>query len=387
MGFLDGIRDVLGGFNAVKRIDDTGFDWREQDAAQQFARDRQVEEARQQDEDRAVNQIADAYAGAEGGQEPDVSPLLQGIEQRRQKFMLDRARGVGKERKSALEDQKTYRTIQQQAMRGQQGLDLVDARGAEAQEAIRLREKLRSGQGLSPREQAMLDAADRRVAAQQAGANWRDQNGPAGGGNGGGGRWAWNTETNASEWVTPEKLYSAPPGMYTDPVSGRQGAGQQTNKDAMGRITGNLDSALTNYERTQEGMGRVVPSFASPDKAVAWDRYQSALQSAGQAFGRKVLNDTRVSNEDRQAYAKTIGQTSELMTMLDPTEARRRMQLLMENEADYEAKYGGAQPPRSPRAPRGGGSVDPRNLKPGDIYKGMRYKGGPKGSPNSWEQP
>lgn len=161
MGFLDGIRDVVGGFNAVKRIDDTGFDWREQDAAQQFARDRQVEEARQQDEDRAVNQIADAYAGAEGGQEPDVSPLLQGIEQRRQKFMLDRARGVGKERKSALEDQRRYREESIAGIRSRNALDVVGARGDEQQEAIQLREKLARERTLSPADQARLNALEK----------------------------------------------------------------------------------------------------------------------------------------------------------------------------------------------------------------------------------
>lgn len=177
MGFLDGIRDVVGGFNAVKRIDDTGFDWREQDAAQQFARDRQVEEARQSDEDRAVNQIADAYAGAEGGQEPDVSPLLQGIEERRQKFMLDRARGVGKERKSALEDQRRYREESIAGIRGRNALDVTAARGDEAQEAIQLREKLARERTLSPADQARLNALEKMNADRIAAGDRRSASG------------------------------------------------------------------------------------------------------------------------------------------------------------------------------------------------------------------
>jgi hypothetical protein len=226
----------------------------------------------------------------------------------------------------------------------------------------------------SPRDKFIAEEAMKRVQTQQEGANFRDASGPDGGG--GAGKWAWNTETNSEEWVTPEKLNSAPTGLYTSSVSGRQAAGQQTNKDAMETITGNLDSALANYEATQQGGGRFIPSMLSPDKAVAWDRYQSALQSAGQAFGRKVLNDTRVSNEDRQAYAKTIGQTNEIMTMLDPTEARRRMNLLLQQEADYERKIaeyeakhgrGGAPPPA-------GGGRTPRATGKTVTYGGKRYR-------------
>ena len=335
MGFLDGIRDVVGGFNAVKRIDDTGFDWREQDAAQQFARDRQVEEARQQDEDRAVNQIADAYAGAEGGQEPDVSPLLQGIEQRRQKFMLDRARGVGKERKSALEEMKTYRDMNRQYLQNSGRIGAIektaelkaplqDDQQAAAMERLEKTLTAREREGTLDREMARTLAEIRRSGA------------------GGGARKPyWNVAEKRTDFLTGEELAGVPQGTYTDITTGRQNATKSDQAGATGKLIQNVDSALTQYEKTQEGMGRVVPSMLSPSKAVAWDRYQSTLQSAAQMLGRKVLQDNRVSDQDRQAYAKTIGQTSEILTMLDPGEARRRLDLLKSLDQDYEAKYGG----------------------------------------------
>mgnify|MGYP000627775083 CR=1 FL=1 len=39
-GFLSGLGTLLGGFNAQRRIDKEGFDWREQSAQQQAMRDR-----------------------------------------------------------------------------------------------------------------------------------------------------------------------------------------------------------------------------------------------------------------------------------------------------------------------------------------------------------
>ena len=180
MGFLDGIRDMLGGFNAVKQIDSDGFDWREKRAAQQFVRDRQVEEARQQDEDRAVNQIADAYAGAEGGQEPDVSPLLQGIEERRQKFMLDRARGVGKERKSSIEATKAYNARLLRSDQDAASMEREKYKGELRQNLMSQAEEIRQNQQMSPREK---DAALMRIQAQfelfdraESGRNYRAAN-------------------------------------------------------------------------------------------------------------------------------------------------------------------------------------------------------------------
>ena len=345
MGFLDGIRDVVGGFNAVKRIDDTGFDWREQDAAQQFARDRQVEEARQQDEDRAVNQIADAYAGSEGGQEPDVSPLLQGIEQRRQKFMLDRARGVGKERKSALEEQKTYRDLarQQYANAGRIGAiektaevkaPLQDDQQAAAMDRLERTLAAREREGTLDREMARTLAEIRR----------------SGAGSGGARKPYWNVKEKRTDFLTNEEVGSVPQGTYTDVVTGR---GQANSGDeGMNTIVQNLDDSLANYEQSQKGLGMLVPSSMN----VAWDRYRSALQSAGQIFGRQFLKDTRVSEQDREAYAKTIGQPSRWLTVLDPKEARRRLDLIKKMSMKYpgigESGGGGGQDIESPAPPR-----------------------------------
>jgi hypothetical protein len=102
-------------------------------------------------------------------------------------------------------------------------------------------------------------------------------------------------------------------------------------------------------------LGRFVPSAVSPTKAVAWDRYKSTLQSAAQMMGRKILADNRVSDQDRQAYAATIGVPSEWITALDPTQARKRLDLLKSLAGDYESKYGDG----GGRGGQGGGGGGP----------------------------
>ena len=75
MGFLDSIGTVLGGFNDVRQIDKDGFDFREKRRQAEMDRQQQQQDWEQQNtrfgnqqEDRAVNQVADVLAGSEGAE-------------------------------------------------------------------------------------------------------------------------------------------------------------------------------------------------------------------------------------------------------------------------------------------------------------------------------
>lgn len=371
MGFMEGLLDVLSGPMAVKQINENGFDFREKRQQEELARQQKQQEWNQANEKYAMQIGEDAVAGAQEGETPDLSSLFPNADQSRRKLMIDALVGRGRERKSAIEAQKAATAASLLEKRGQQGLELVGARGAESRKTNEAKQDWEDTRPASPRDQANWNAAMERVMAAIAGRDSGQK----------GGRWAWNTQTNSAEWVTPEMLSTAPKGLYTDPTSGRQGAATQSQREGMDKIVSNLESSLSDYEATQQGLGRVVPSVLSPAKAVAWNRYKNSLQSAGQAFGRKVLNDTRVSNEDRIAYANTIGQTSELMTALDPKEARRRAAQFFDAVQDYDTKYGGgvAAPAGSGQGGGGGETM---------TYGGVTYRlkpGADRKLKSSWE--
>jgi hypothetical protein len=171
MGFADGLRELLGGFNAVRRIDQDGFDWREKDKAAQFARDRAMQVAGQQDEDRAVGQVTDALSAQDFDQEPDlaaVQPLLQGIAQERQKAFLATALGRRKQQKDYLEMLRGNNASTLQGLKGEQATELQGLRGEQAQELARLKAKLATERTLSPAEQARMDMLERQAAARAA---------------------------------------------------------------------------------------------------------------------------------------------------------------------------------------------------------------------------
>jgi hypothetical protein len=345
MGFLDSIGTLLGGFNDVKQIDTDGFDFREKRRQEEIRRQQQQQEWEQQNtqfgnqqEDRAVNQVADVLAGSEGA-EPDVNPLLAGIEQSKRAFMLDRARGVSKERKSSLARQKAESDFYLRSMteggqdkRLDKRLDVVKSEGDANRGS-------REGVAGADRE---VDWA--RIAAMMAR-----------GGQGGTARKPyWNVKEKRTDFLTNEEVGSVPQGTYTDVVTGRQAA--NSGDEGMNTIVQNLDDSLANYEQSQKGLGMLVPSSMN----VAWDRYRSSLQSAGQIFGRQFLKDTRVSEQDREAYAKTIGQPDRWLTVLDPKEARRRLDLIKKMAQKYPEVAGGGQG-GEPTGGRGGGVAQPRS--------------------------
>lgn len=360
MGFMDGILDVLSGPMAQKQIDKNGFDWREQRAQDEFNRQQQREVARQANEKYNMQLGEDAIAGAPDGQTPDVSSLFPDADNSRKRLMIDALVGRGKERKSALSRQKAMDDAYLRGMNFDNQQRLLDKRlGVTTSEGQKNRDSRESV--ANSNNQNDLAIALARIAATSGGGKQQAR------------KPYWNVKEGRTDFLTPDELASVPQGTYTDVTTGRQGATSRQQSGSTRALIQNLDDSLAAYEKTQEGLGRMIPSALSPTKAVAWDRYQSGLQSAAQMMGRKILADNRVSDQDRLAYARTIGQTSELMTAIDPGEARRRLNLLKSLEADYTSKYGGGdggdQP--GPTAPAGGGGGEPP--RPKGVPAGARW--------------
>jgi hypothetical protein len=171
MGFADGLRELLGGFNAVRRIDQDGFDWREKDAQAELARGQQQAEwgqsntaFQQGQEDRGMNLASDIIAG--GGSDKDAaSALPAGIGEAQRKALIAAALGKGKERQSYLRGQDAYnrRLLQGDKDAAAQGREEYKAemRSKLMQEA----EAIRQNQQMSPKDK---EAALMRLEAQSA---------------------------------------------------------------------------------------------------------------------------------------------------------------------------------------------------------------------------
>ena len=163
-GFLGGLTDLLGGWNAARRIDTEGFNWREKQAQQDFLRQRQRTEAQQQDEDRAVNIGRDVMLGADEGEEPDLSKLLPGYDQGLTKA---RVRGAVAQSRPALQAQQAYARQALEETRGGQRLAEIGARGDKAQELAEIMMKLRSTTPMTEFQRRSLE--QRAQAIQQRG--------------------------------------------------------------------------------------------------------------------------------------------------------------------------------------------------------------------------
>jgi hypothetical protein len=350
-GFGSALGDLLSGFHDVKRIDKEGFDWREE-------RDHAEQLRRQQEEDYATKAATEASVG--GVEDSELASMIPG--QVNQARVMARARGAGLQQKSALADRAAYNAQVLQGIRGTQRLGEI---GAKVEAAVPGREDT---------QQHQMDMLEQRLAlAEREGTLDREMARTLAdiraskGGAGGAGKWAWDNETNGSVWVTPEQLTGAPPGKYSDVTTGRQGAAGASASQATTTLIDNADRALSRYEKLNSGWGRMVPAALSGPKAVAWDAYLTSLQTMAQMMGRTILGDNRVSDQDRVQYANAIGSTSQIINALDPTEARRRLDLLKELQTDYNSKYGGV--------PQTGGAPPP----PGGALAPLRGAGGSSG--------
>jgi len=326
MAFLDSIGDLLGGVQSVGMQDKYGPDWRTKKAAEDFGlQQRQAEEERAARDFQRQQEEADIAGLAEASLAPGATPesLDAGIgpevQGARRKFQLDRATGRSAQSKSSLAGQKASTDWMLRQLAGEQRGDQITQTADERRKTDAARLAGVEGQTSSPRDIDARGAALERALAIVS----------ARGGGGGARKPYWNVNEKRTDFLTNEELGSVPPGTYTDVTTGRGMA--NSGNEGMATIIQNLDDSLANYENSQEGIGMLTPSSMN----VAWDRYRSALQSAGQIFGRQFLKDTRVSEQDRQAYAATIGQPSRWLTLLDPKEARRRLGLIKSMAAKY----------------------------------------------------
>lgn len=163
--------------------------------------------------------------------------------------------------------------------------------------------------------------------------------GPAGKPSEAAGKWVWDNESGTSVYKTNDEIKSAPPGRYADVTTGRKASEAGEAGKTMQTLIENADTQLKRYEELNKGARRFVPAQVDAEKYVAWNAYLNALQSLGQIFGRTVLADQRVSDQDRAVYSQAIGSTSQIVNVLDPSEARRRLELLKKLNEDYRGKY------------------------------------------------
>jgi hypothetical protein len=343
-GILEGLRDVFGGFADVKQIDESGFDFREKRAQDEFLRQRQRELAQQSNEDRALKIGEDVMAGAEGEAAPDVSALFPaGMDERRRRLYIESLAGRAKERKSALEDQRTSRGLLQQQLRGTQRLDEIGLAGELATERDRLREKLRSERTLNPAEQARLDSLEKMSADRIAAGDRRASTARTGRG-----RvmdyFDPTEQKNVRRWVPQGELEGSsfePP----LPATMRQGQGMiegvQANVDKMAELA---DAGLT----------------SGPIIGAASKKWQEFMGPSGPEGEFDFLGNAVVDT----VYAKSGKQINQneqkILEKMIPNRARgnlpEQVRLFDEYVKHLFAKYGGAtRGPRPGQPPPAGG--------------------------------
>lgn len=92
-----------------------------------------------------------------------------------------------------------------------------------------------------------------------------------------------------------------------------------------------VEGALNKFDET---------SLLHPiDKAVAQSSYKNLLNALAVPWGR-LLGDTRISDQDRTSYARSVGEPSFFLKEIAPDVARQRLSNLREVIADIRAKYG-----------------------------------------------
>lgn len=284
MGFMDGIRDVLGGFNAVKQIDSDGFDWREKRAAQQAARDQEVQQYEQANQDYLTKAGSEAMIG--GMPESEAGGVLPAdLDPIRRKAAIARMVGQSAQAKSSLEDQKTYRDILRQDRVGQQRLDQIGAQGENAQALARVKADIEAGRQPSPRDLALIQergkVAGGLLNRAEAGRNARfqqTQDRLAGDPAGGGGRPMASGDVNrVSEMDTALGLLQGELG----PQMGETGAGSK--------------------------VGAMMPNFVSEYTGIGSESKarQALIDKAKQIIG-KSLEGGVLRKEDEVKYTKIL---------------------------------------------------------------------------------
>ena len=180
-GFAEGLKALLGGAYAKRRIDDTGFDFREQDQQAEFERQRTQDVAGQQDEDRDIGLASEAIIGGADPNDPGFQEQAfgPGVDAARRAAILGPAAGGrGSQAKSSLQSQNLANRRYLALLGGDQDLERDSARAEDRQDLARLTEDLRRGRTLSPADQAKYEflstqGAENRASRERAAATAR----------------------------------------------------------------------------------------------------------------------------------------------------------------------------------------------------------------------
>ena len=172
MGFLDSIGTLLGGFNDVKQIDSTGFDFREKRRQEELARQQQQQEWEQSNaEFQRQQEEADIAGLAEASLAPGATPesvdagLKPNVQGARRKFMLDRATGRSAQSKSSLASQKANTDWMLRQLSGDQRGEQITQTAEERRKTDAAKLAGVEGQTASPRDEAGWAAALERTKA------------------------------------------------------------------------------------------------------------------------------------------------------------------------------------------------------------------------------
>lgn len=339
---LSGLGEIFGGFSAKRQIDEDGFDWREKRQAEQFERNRRVELARQQDEDRAVNQIADVLVTQDG--DPDTSAIPQAVLGADAEWRVKQALGKLPERKSSIEAMK----VNAQVARDQ-------AKHRDRMEEIEVLESNRRARPLTQAEEARLqflreesDRRSRQFYDAEAGRNRRFDSMPVP-----------ITTGEYDPYGNPIVQYqprSAVPGMTAVRPNTAEYRARKEGELGRESMSTNLDTIQRQLDAVKQFSG--TAAFTSPmDAYNARETYKASIQNLAIAANR-VLGDTsgRYSDVDRQVAAAMLGVASDPILIANPEMAQARLD---EARKSLDA-LGGVAARVRPLRPSGGQAPSPQ---------------------------
>ncbi len=355
-GFLSGLGELLGGFNAQRRIDKEGFDWREKQQAAEFERQRERELAGQQNQqfetsqnEALSKQLADVAEGTPEG--TDLESMIPAqVDQARRKFIASRAKGLQVQNKR-----------QMALLTGGQRMGELDKRLQAQMAALQNTREFQAAQQeerLEAAQQGREYSADRAMERTLAMLQGR-------GGGQGVGRWKpierMNLETGEVVVVDPATAAQHPE-LYGSPPT----AAQKDRAEASTAIVPAMDAAKEAAKRYlatggASKMGALIPGVAPfTDAGVAWEDYRGQLKLAASRLGRSI-EGARMSDQDRAAYTEALATLNQAAAMAQPDAAifarlERAKKLAeqvvtnIESQRKRNYRYSSSQTPQAPAA-------------------------------------
>lgn len=404
MGFMDGLLDVLSGPMAVKQIDQHGFDFREKRAQDEAARQQQRQQWDQANEDYATKAMSEAAIG--GMPEEELGAMLpESLDQSRRRAAINRALGQSAQAKSSLAAQKAQSDYYLQAGKDAASMERERYKGELRARLLKEAEELRARQDISPRDKALglmrLQAQMQLFEAGEEGRNYRAGLGTFRPvlGNSGTITGYFNTRSGAFQ--------EAPEGVEGGRVAGVPASMQEANALGAG-IQSQSEDIKAKFDKNPEWVGPEAAltyrarSAKIPGKSMLIDpptQEQAAFVSNLAGMKNRTIKEITGA----QMSEHEVPRLMEEIPLLDdyaPVFAAKletynkrmsivravRMGLIPRDVGIQMINSASGSPQGQPLTPERPDS-QPKTLKPGDVYKGMRYKGGPKGSPSSWERP